>query len=89
MTSNPVDFAKVEILRKRMGLSTMDMAAALKVSRMTYYLWVRGSKPRKPQLDRANKVLRVLLEAYQGESWDETRSLPAAKRRDVLLQLVA
>jgi DNA-binding XRE family transcriptional regulator len=42
MTPKPLDFRKVEALRKHMLLTTSDMSELLKVSRMTYYGWVKG-----------------------------------------------
>jgi len=86
---NAIDFTKVEILRKRLGLSTTDMAAALLVSRMSYYLWVRGGKMRAAQAHRARKVIRVLLDLMKDKQWDEeVKPLPPAERRERLLALV-
>jgi len=45
--TKPLDFTKVEALRKHMLLTTRDMAELLGVSRMTYYGWVSGKPMRK------------------------------------------
>jgi DNA-binding XRE family transcriptional regulator len=88
-TPNAIDFTKVELLRKRLGLSTTDMAAAFLVSRMSYYLWVRGGKMRAAQSYRARKVIRVLLDLMKDKQWDEeVKPLPPAERRERLLALV-
>ena len=90
MTPNKIDFAKVEMLRKRLGLSTTDMAAAFLVTRMTYYLWVRGGNMRPAQAIRARKVIRVLLDLLKNQMWDEeVRPLDPPQRRERLLELVA
>lgn len=86
---NAIDFSKVEILRKRLGLSTTDMAAAFLVSRMTYYLWVRGRNMRPAQAYRVRKVIRVLLDLMKDKQWDdEVRPLHPDVRRERLLALI-
>jgi DNA-binding XRE family transcriptional regulator len=37
MTTNPLDFEKVELVRERMALTVKDMCALLGVSRISYY----------------------------------------------------
>ena len=47
MTKNlPLNFKKVEALRKHMLLTTSNMAELLGISRMTYYGWVKGKPVR-------------------------------------------
>lgn len=88
-TPKPIDFAKVEVLRQRLGLSTMDMAAAMSVSRMTYYLWVRGGNMRPAQANRVRKVVRVLLDLLKDKLWfEEVVPKGAATRRERLLALL-
>ena len=88
-TPNTIDFTKVEALRKRLGLTTEDMAAAFLVSRMTYYLWVRGRSMRAAQAFRARKVIRVLLDLMKDKLWDEEiRPLDPPQRRARLLALL-
>lgn len=88
-TPNPVDFSKVEVLRQRLGLSTMDMASAMSVSRMTYYLWVRGGNMHPNQARRVRKVVRVLLDLLKDKLWFE-QVVPSGPtvRRERLLALV-
>lgn len=88
-TPKPIDFSKVEVLRKRLGLSTMDMAAAMSVSRMTYYLWVRGRNMHPNQARRVHKVIRVLLDLLKSKQWyDEVVPLGPTVRRERLLALL-
>jgi len=84
-----IDFPKVEVLRKRLGLSAEDVSAAFSVSRMTYYLWVRGKPMRPKQANRVRKVIRVLLDLLKDEQWDEEiKPLPPNARRERLLALI-
>lgn len=84
-----IDFSKVELLRNRLGLSSTDMAAAIGVSRMTYYLWVRGGNMRPSQAGRVRRVIRVLLDLMKNDLWDnEVKPLPPPERRERLLALV-
>lgn len=88
-TPKPIDFAKVEVLRQRLGLSTTDMAAAMSVSRMTYYLWVRGGNMRPAQAQRVRKVVRVLLDLLKDKRWfEDVIPAGAEERRKRLLALV-
>lgn len=85
----PIDFSKVEVLRKRLGLSTVDMAAAMSVSRMTYYLWVRGGNMHSKHARRVHKVVRVLLDLLKDKLWfDEVVPLGPKVRRERLLALL-
>ena len=61
MTPNPLDFVKVEALRKHMMLTNNDMASLFGVSRMTYYGWVRGKIIRKANDGTVRTVLKQLL----------------------------
>ena len=65
----PLDFAKVEALRKHMLLTTSDMAELLGVSRMTYYGWVRGKAIRKSNDESVRTMLRRLLDVMTRHSW--------------------
>jgi DNA-binding XRE family transcriptional regulator len=62
MPKPPLDFSKVEALRKHMLLTTLDMSELLGVSRMTYYGWVRGKKIRQSNDQSVRAMLRKLLE---------------------------
>ena len=68
MSKLPLDFKKVEALRKHMLLTTSNMAELLEVSRMTYYGWVKGKPVRKKNDERVRDMLRQLL-AIMGDGW--------------------
>ncbi len=69
MTPKPIDFAKVEALRRHMLLTTTDMAKLLGVSRMTYYGWVRGKALRKSNDETVRTMLRRLLAVMTDHAW--------------------
>jgi len=70
MTPNPpLDFAKVEALRKHMLLTTDNMASLFGVSRMTYYGWVRGKVLRKSNEATVKAVLKRLLNIMVEDKW--------------------
>ena len=66
----PLDFAKVEALRKHMLLTTGNMAELLDVSRMTYYGWVKGKAIRKKNDEKVREVLRQML-AMLSDGWPQ------------------
>ena len=66
----PLDFTKVEALRKHMLLTTGNMAELLDVSRMTYYGWVKGKAIRKKNDEKVREVLRQML-AMLSEGWPQ------------------
>jgi DNA-binding XRE family transcriptional regulator len=65
----PLDFSKVEALRKHMLLTTSDMSELLGVSRMTYYGWVRGKLLRKSNDESVRTMLRKLLDVMTQHNW--------------------
>jgi len=65
---SPLDFKKVEALRKHMLLTTSNMAELLEVSRMTYYGWVKGKPLRKKNDEKVRETLRKLLLILQ-DGW--------------------
>jgi DNA-binding XRE family transcriptional regulator len=65
----PLDFAKVEALRKHMLLTTTDMSELLGVSRMTYYGWVKGKTLRKTNDESVRTMLRKLLAVMTEHGW--------------------
>lgn len=87
----PIDFTKVEALRRHMLLTTSDIAEVLGVSRMTYYLWVKKGSA---TLRRANdEVVRVNLKKLLGlmsEGWPTPEVIAASQkdRRERLLSLL-
>ena len=66
----PLDFKKVEALRKHMLLTTGNMAELLGVSRMTYYGWVKGKPVRKKNDDKVREILRKLL-SILNDGWPQ------------------
>lgn len=70
MTPNlPLDFTKVEALRRHMLLTTDNMASLFGVSRMTYYGWVRGKVLRKSSEATVKVVLKKLLNIMVEDKW--------------------
>ncbi len=70
MTPNPpIDFVKVEALRKHMMLTTDNMARLFGVSRMTYYGWVKGKPLRKANDGMVRTVLKRLLSIMIEDKW--------------------
>ena len=66
----PLNFTKVEALRKHMLLTTGNMAELLGVSRMTYYGWVQGKAIRKKNDEKVRDTLRELL-TVMSEGWPQ------------------
>lgn len=69
MPKQPIDFVKVEALRKHMLLTTSDIASLLGVSRMTYYGWVKGQSLRPANDEFVRKMLRRLLAVMRDHGW--------------------
>lgn len=69
MTPKPLDFSKVEALRRHMLLTTTDMAQLLGVSRMTYYGWVKGKPLRKSNDGAVRAMLKRLLAVMTDHGW--------------------
>lgn len=65
----PLDFTKVEALRRHMLLTTSDMSDLLGVSRMTYYGWVKGKALRKSNDESVRTMLRKLLDVMTQHNW--------------------
>lgn len=88
----PIDFTKVEALRKEMMLTIENMASLFGVTRATYHFWLKG-KPLRPSNDEYVRVmLKKLLTAYTEHSWPspEVRAMDSKQRKerlDMLLQL--
>ncbi len=66
----PLNFTKVEALRKHMLLTTGNMAELLGVSRMTYYGWVKGKSIRKKNDEKVRGTLRELL-VVMSDGWPQ------------------
>ena len=90
MTSKlPLSFKKVEAFRRHMLLTTSNMAQLLKVSRMTYYGWVKGKPVRKKNDIRVRYTLKSLLKAMDnGWPMPEIIALDQKNRFKRLLELL-
>lgn len=75
----PVDFRKVEALRKHMLLTTTDMAGLLGVSRMSYYGWVRGSSLRQANDEKVRVMLKRLLTVMTEFHWPTPAVIASAQ----------
>lgn len=86
----PLDFNKVESLRKHMLLTTSDMADLLGVSRMTYYGWVRGKTLRKTNDEFVRGMLRRLLDVMTRHQWPmpEVIASTQKQRKERLVEIL-
>ncbi len=90
MTHKPLDFPKVEELRKHMLINVEDWVKILGASRMTYYKWVTGTarpRPRRETVVRGK--LKVLL-TIMANGWPEPdiKGFDASTRAAKLLALI-
>ena len=90
MTPKPLDFTKVEALRKHMLLTTSDMSELLGVSRMTYYGWVKGKAIRKSNDESVRTMLRKLLDVMTRHNWPTPEVIAAdqKQRKERLLEIL-
>jgi DNA-binding XRE family transcriptional regulator len=88
--TKPLDFTKVEALRKHMLLTTRDMSEVLGVSRMTYYGWVNGKPLRKNNLENVRLMLKKLLSVMTDHGWPMPEVIAAAQkqRKERLVELL-
>lgn len=86
----PLDFVKVEALRRHMLLTTSDMAGLLGVSRMTYYGWVKGKSLRPANDESVRAMLRRLLDVMTRHGWPmpEVIASTQKQRRERLDQIL-
>lgn len=89
MTPKPIDFTKVEALRKHMMLTSSNMAHLFKVSRMTYYSWLKGKAIKQVNEEHVRKVLKRLLFIMTEHNWPtpEVIGMTQKLRFDRLLAL--
>lgn len=85
----PLDFTKVEALRKHMLLTTGNMAELMGVSRMTYYGWVKGKPIRKKNDEKVREVLRQML-TMLSDGWPQPEiiALDQKQRFQRLLEIL-
>ena len=67
--SPPLDFTKVETLRRHMLLTVGNLAELFGVSRMTYYGWMKGKPLRKSNDETVRRVLKQLLDVMKNHQW--------------------
>jgi DNA-binding transcriptional regulator YiaG len=91
--NKPLDFAKVETLRRHMLMTSTDMAQALRTSRMTYYKWVQGrAAPRAVNDAIVREQLRKLLVIMEKHGWPSSEvlvMLPSERTAKLLALLAA
>jgi hypothetical protein len=75
----PLDFSKVETLRRYMLLTVTNMATLFGVSRMTYYGWVSGKSIRKTNDLAVRRVLKQLLSIVSDEKWPTEEVVKASQ----------
>lgn len=87
--TKPLDFTKVEALRRHMLLSIRDISMVLGVSRMTYYGWLKGKPLRKSNDAKVREKLRDLLDIMK-DGWPQPDviALESVARRQRLLELL-
>lgn len=68
-TQPPLDFDKIELLRKHMMLTIENMCTLFGVTRMTYYGWLKGKPPRPTNDLKIRRVLKQLLHVMTEHSW--------------------
>jgi len=85
---SPLDFSKVESLRKHMLLTVTDIASVIGISRMTYYSWRKGSVMRKDNDKLMRITLRKLLAVMQDKGWPapEVIAMEPADRKKRLIK---
>ena len=90
MTPKPLDFSRVEALRKHMLLTASDMAELLGVSRMTYYGWVRGKPLRKSSDEAVRAMLKRLLAVMTDHGWPMPEVIASSQkqRKERLLEVL-
>jgi DNA-binding XRE family transcriptional regulator len=90
MPKPPIDFKKVDALRRHMLLTTVDMSKLLGVSRMTYYAWVRGGPIRPTNDEFVRTMLRRLLGIMTQHNWPMPSVIASSpkERQAQLLQLL-
>ncbi len=81
MPKPPLDFAKVEALRRHMLLTTSDIAELLGVSRMTYYGWVNGKSIRKDNDESVRTMLRKLLDIMTRHNWPTPEVIGSSQKQ--------
>ena len=70
MMSKPLDFQRVETLRRNMLITTDQIADLFETSRQTYYNYVKGnSAPHPRKLEKIKEVVRRLVFLAVEQEW--------------------
>lgn len=90
MSKKPLDFAKVDALRKHMMLRQADMAEIFGVSRVTYNSWLKGIRPRDKKDELVREQLVKLLEIMNVHNWPQANVIvmSPAQRKKTLFALL-
>jgi len=86
----PLDFARVEALRKHMLMTASDMSSIFGVSRVTYYNWTRGKKLRGTSEARVRGAVKKMLHIIRDHDWPspEVLSMSQPERKSALVELI-
>lgn len=87
----PLDFNRVDALRKHMLMTASDMASILGVSRVTYYNWTRGKKLRSTSEAKVRRSVRKMLHIIRDHDWPspEILSMTQPERKKALAELIS
>lgn len=67
--AKPLDFVKIDALRRHMLLTHTQMSQLLGVSRVTYYNWKRGSQPSQQNVGKARAALKEMMRVMVEQQW--------------------
>lgn len=86
----PLDFAKVEVLRKHMLLTVKQLCELFGVTRMTYYGWLKGKNIRSYNDFKVRKTLKALLTIMNEHQWPtpEAIAMTSKERFEHLVALI-
>jgi DNA-binding XRE family transcriptional regulator len=90
MSKKPLDFAKVDALRKHMMLRHADMAEIFGVSRVTYNSWIKGTYPRVKKDAEVRVALNKLINIMTKYDWPQANVIvmSANERKETLFALL-
>jgi len=80
MPKPPLDFDKIEALRKHMLITRRDMASLFGVTRVTYHGWVKGRPVRATNDQVVRKTLRQLL-SVMSNGWPTPEVIAASSKQ--------
>jgi transcriptional regulator with XRE-family HTH domain len=90
MSKQPLDFTKIEALRKHMLLTKAELCKLIGVSRMAYHGWLKGTPVRATNDEAVRSVLRQLVYVVRTSGWPqpEVKGLSHQQRFARLLDLI-